>query len=110
MAVDFKLIGSRIQDMRKGRLLTQETLAERLDFSVGYVSNMERGTTKISLDTLSKIADSLDCDVSELIQGCSYGRNTYLTGEILELIARLSSDEKRVMFKVLESYLSEKVK
>jgi transcriptional regulator with XRE-family HTH domain len=108
MAVDFKLIGGRIQDMRKGRQITQETLAEKLNYSVGYISNMERGMTKISLNTLSKIADYLDCDVSELIQGCSYERSTYLTGEIFELIVKLSTNEKRVMHKVLEAYVNEK--
>ena len=41
MAVDFKLIGKRIQDKRKGLKKTQEDLAEYLDVSVGYVSNME---------------------------------------------------------------------
>jgi hypothetical protein len=71
---------------------------------------MERGTTKISLDTLSKIADSLDCDISELIQDCSYGRNTYLSGEITELFGKLNVNEKRMIYKMLEIYVDEREK
>jgi transcriptional regulator with XRE-family HTH domain len=109
MAVDFKLIGGRIQDMRKGRHFTQETLAEKLGFSVGYVSNMERGVTKICLDTLSRIADSLDCDIFELLYGCSYGGKAYLTTEITELYEKLDVNEKRMWYKLMETYVDERV-
>jgi transcriptional regulator with XRE-family HTH domain len=105
MSVDFKLIGSRIKDMRKGRKLTQEALAEKLDYSVGYISNMERGVTKIGLCTLERIAKHLNCDVSELIQGCSSESHSYLDAEIAEVVAKLSADEKSVMVKMLEMYL-----
>ena len=56
MNVDYKLVGKRIQAARKQSGMTQETLAEKLDVSIGYVSQVERGVTKISLDLLAAIA------------------------------------------------------
>ena len=50
MALDYKIIGSRIQTRRKRMGVTQEIMAEALDFSVGFISQVERGVTNISLD------------------------------------------------------------
>lgn len=86
MAVDFKLIGKRIQDKRKNIKKTQEELAEYLNVSVGYVSNMERGTTKISLTTLVNISDFLGCDVSDLVSKVSTNGNTYLSEELSQIV------------------------
>ena len=108
MAVDFKLIGSRIKAVRKSRNLTQEILAEWLSYSPHYISNMERGATKISLTTLARIADLLDCDVAELVTGSSTGRKNYLDSEFCELLTKLNDDEKRIAYKLIEIYIKEK--
>lgn len=104
MAVDFKLIGKRIQDKRKGLKKTQEDLAEYLDVSVGYVSNMERGTTKISLTTLVSISDFLGCDVSDLISRVSTNGNSYLSEELSTLINSLNNYEKNILLALLQTY------
>ena len=36
-------MGDRIRDVRKKRDLTQEQLAEKLDITISYVSEIERG-------------------------------------------------------------------
>ena len=76
MTVDFHAIGQRIRQKRREKHMTQEALAEALSVSVGYVSNMERGITKISLTTLAKIAGAVDCELGELVSGTAvmYGR------------------------------------
>jgi transcriptional regulator with XRE-family HTH domain len=108
MAVDFKLIGNRIKAVRKNRDITQEMLAEWLSYSTGYISNMERGTTKISLSTLARIADLLDCDIAELVTGSSTGKKTYLDEEFGALLTKLTDDEKRTAYRVLDLYIKEK--
>ena len=55
MNVDYAAIGQRIKQVRRSRGLTQERLAEALSVSVGYISQMERGVTKINLDTLAAV-------------------------------------------------------
>ena len=104
MAVDFKLIGKRIQEKRKDLKKTQEDLAEYLNVSVGYVSNMERGTTKISLTTLVNISDFLGCDVSDLISKVSTNGNSYLSEELGVLINSLSNHEKSTLLSLLQTY------
>lgn len=108
MAVDFKAIGNRIKQKRKDKGLTQEHLAERLFLSVGYISNIERGTTKINLTTLSDIADILECDVSELVSHTSTGNKNYLSTELNELIGSLNDNEKNMVLQLLNTYVKNK--
>ena len=54
MNVDYGAIGQRIKQVRRSRDMTQERLAEALSVSVGYISQIERGVTKINLDTLAE--------------------------------------------------------
>lgn len=56
MSVDYAAIGQRIKGRRREQKRTQEWLAEQLQVSVGYISQIERGVTKVNLDTLSEIA------------------------------------------------------
>ena len=52
MAIDYKLIGKRIKKQRKEKNMTQEILSEKIDVTVGYVSQIERGFCKVNLDIL----------------------------------------------------------
>lgn len=63
MNIDYKLIGRRIQQIRKEKGLTQDNLSEKINVTVGYISQIERGITKINLDTLAQIATILECDI-----------------------------------------------
>ena len=97
MNVDYKVIGARIQAERKRRGFTQESLAERLDVTVGYVSQVERGITKISLDLLASIAAILECDLSTLVTGTATETKEYLATEIGTEFSKLTRRERRLV-------------
>ena len=59
--VDYKLVGRRIRDARKAMGLTQEQLAEQVDLSNEWVSQLEKGK-KLPLDTLMRFSSVLDKD------------------------------------------------
>lgn len=69
--------------------------AERLDASVGYVSQVERGITKISLDLLGAIASILNCDITALITESSVNCDNYMANELMDEINKL--DKKRAL-------------
>lgn len=102
MAVDFFTIGQRVQKRRKMLRKTQEQMAEALSVSVGYVSQLERGVTKISLDTLSEITEYLDCNFSELLDGTVVQSNSYLSDEIKTLKNNLSPINKKILSEIAE--------
>lgn len=76
-------IGERIKMAREQRKITQEKLAERVDVSPQYISDLERGVVGVSIPTLRTIclvlgvtSDSLlfdmskDNDVSTVVSCC----------------------------------------
>lgn len=63
----FVLVGRRIAEIRKREGLTQAQLAERLEFSVQYLSRVELGTN-LTLGTMVKIANAIGVKVIELMQ------------------------------------------
>ena len=50
-------IGAEIRDLRKARGLTLEDLAGRIGRSVGYVSQVERGISPLTIPNLKAIAE-----------------------------------------------------
>jgi transcriptional regulator with XRE-family HTH domain len=57
-----------LKRLRKQRGLTQETLARKLNLSLGYVARLEQGRHDPPLSTLTKLAKALRCRVSELVE------------------------------------------
>lgn len=105
MPIDYKLIGSRIKVARKRKDMTQEMLAERLDVSVGYVSQVERGITKISLDLLASMSDILECDIAELVCASSTASENYLSREITQNYDKLSNKERKLVDGIIKLIL-----
>lgn len=48
MGVDYQILGKNIKYYRKQKKLTQEQMAELLDLSTGFVSQIERGIARLS--------------------------------------------------------------
>ena len=101
MNIDYKLIGERIRHTRKVQGMTQEQLAEQLNVSIGYVSQVERGITKISLDLLAAISSVLDCDVAFLISECALKSNKYMESEIIEEIKKLDAKKRKLVLELI---------
>ncbi len=102
MNVDYSLIGARIKQARKSRAMTQEIFAERLGVSIGYVSQLERGITKISLDLLALISNILERDISYFISGANYMSKNYMEEELIREFSRLSARNKRLVIQMIE--------
>jgi transcriptional regulator with XRE-family HTH domain len=62
-----KLLATGIRDRRLVKKLSQAELAELCDLHPTYVSVIERGLKSPTIFTLSKIAQALDLNTSELM-------------------------------------------
>jgi transcriptional regulator with XRE-family HTH domain len=58
--------GRRLRQLRRYRDLTQEQFAEVADISVDFVSNIERGISAPSFETLERLAEALGVAVADL--------------------------------------------
>lgn len=62
-------VGKNIKEIRTARNMTQDQLAEKLFVTRQTVSHYENGKSRPDIDTLVKISDILQTDVSSLIYG-----------------------------------------
>ena len=69
MNVNFKLIGKRIQEVRKQQEMTQAELAALTDMSDSYISYIETAKKQASLESLVRISNALGITVDELLSG-----------------------------------------
>ena len=105
MSVDYVSIGKRIQAKRKSQNKTQEALAEAIEVTVGYISQIERGITKVNLETMSNIAEILECDITEFLTGSTKNTTNYLSDDINKIFGKLNSTNKKTLVEISEVLL-----
>jgi len=64
----YKLLGKRIAHFRRRAGLTQEQLAEKLDYSVDFISKVERGINAPTLLRLEDMAKILGIELWQLFR------------------------------------------
>lgn len=62
-------VGERIASLRKAKGLTQLRLSLLCETTQSYISDLEVGRRNPSLIILGRIAEALDCTLSELLLG-----------------------------------------
>ena len=104
MEVDNESIGLRIKIARIKARMSQQVLAERTDFSVAHISNIETGNTKLSLPAIINIANTLSVSVDQLLCDNMVCSDHVLYREAQEFLAGCAStEERRFLLDVLKS-------
>jgi transcriptional regulator with XRE-family HTH domain len=62
------IFGAHLRKLRLARGLTQGDVAAQCATSVAFISNVERGLMLPGLAVLLRLADALECNVSELVR------------------------------------------
>ena len=95
--MDYQQIGRQIRAARLRRKMTQAQLAEAADLSVPYISNVERGKKRVSLDALPRISRALDVTVDQLLSGPQPQDKAAYLPEIGELFGDCTLRERRIL-------------
>ena len=66
-------LGSELRRLRKYQRLKLVEVSERTNLSVSFLSDIERGRTKPSLDTLEKLAACYQVSVNDVIKDTDFG-------------------------------------
>ena len=70
-------IGERIKNLRELSNLTQEELADRAGLTKGFISQIERDLTSISLDSFLQILEAMDENISDFFRESSAEKIVY---------------------------------
>lgn len=76
-------ISARVLAARNHAGLTQEQLAEAVDRSVEALSNIERGVSLPTIDTVDRIAKAVSVPMSFFFQDVSDARQSYPNSEVV---------------------------
>ena len=87
-------IGEFLRELRKGKGLTQEQLAEQFNISRRSVSRWETGSNMPDVGLLIEIADFFDVDIREIIDGERKSENMDKEKETLKKVAEYADTEK----------------
>ena len=66
--IDYTAMGGRIRNARLDAGLSQSELAERCNLSVSFLWHIERGSRKMSLETLVTVCEVLNLSTDYLLQ------------------------------------------
>ena len=106
MAVNYERIGKRIQQLRKLKKMSQADLAEYTGMSVSYISHIETGRKKPSLESLVRIASALGITLDRILLGNQVADLKDYLPEIRNLMKDCSPYEKAVILDMVKSLKS----
>ena len=103
--IDYYVIGSRIKQYRQERGITQEDLAFQINTSAAYISNIERGIKKPSLQKLMEIAEVMHVTVNDFlyVSPCTY--NSSFDRDLQYLISLCTPEKQRIITKSIAEIL-----
>jgi transcriptional regulator with XRE-family HTH domain len=78
MRLPIEMIGNKIRMIRKERGFTLETMANKTGLSKGLLSQVERGISQPSLDSLWRITRALDSSIIHFFEDINQ-KNVYVT-------------------------------
>jgi transcriptional regulator with XRE-family HTH domain len=106
-------IGANIKRLREDRGIKQSEIADLVGMHRSNYSKIENGQREISLAAVDKIADFFNISIDELIHlGQDIPKEISLedktTVEQVRLIQELDQEEKSMVYKMIETFLTKK--
>ena len=100
--IDYAKLGLRIKELRIKKGLTQDNLAELVGCNTSHISNIENNHTKVSLNVLLSIANTLNTCIDYLLANQYDNSQLALDNEILRAIKDCDNQKKEKILKIIE--------
>lgn len=102
-AINYERIGRRVQQLRKMKHLSQADLADLTEMSVAYISHIETGVKRASLESVVRIANALGVTVDQVLNGNQTGNPNEYKSELGVLIDDCNGYERGVIHDIAEA-------
>ena len=100
--IDYKKLGLKIKQVRQSMNLTQDSLAEMVGCNTSHISNIENNHTRVSLNVLFTIANSLDTSIDYLLSNQYQNNYLALDNEILRALQNCDVEKKEKLLKIIQ--------
>ena len=98
-------MGDRIKESRRKCNLTQEELAEKLDVTSTYVSELERGLKLPSMPLFLKLVEILNVSADYLIRDAVSSGDLYGDKILAKKVARLKPKQRVALEALIDTYI-----
>lgn len=103
MELDYKALGKRIKIARIKADMTQDRLSTILDISPSHISNIETGTTRVSLNALVRIANALSVTIDDLVYDSVVHARPQMERDIQQVVDGCDDYELRMVKDVTQA-------
>ncbi|MGI6175078.1 MAG: helix-turn-helix domain-containing protein [Christensenellales bacterium] len=104
-----ELTGKRIRGYRHKAGISQDELAERADLHPTYIGQLERGEKNATIETIAKIAVSLDISLEQLLEKMVIPNDQKEKNRLpllcYELISRMSTSEQEMIYELIKGII-----
>ena len=94
-------IGERVRSARLAKHLSQAELAEKLDVTPTYISNLEQGKNTMSILVFQKITEALNVSADWLLRANTPELAQISDAEITALLEDCDAEEREMLTKTL---------
>ena len=105
MGIDYGKLGLRVKKRRREMGLTQERLAECCDVSSTYISHIETGIAKVSLEVLYRVSVALQVTPDYFLTDTTKSP-AYIRGELSDLLDKCDPQTLYTAEKLIETLLT----
>lgn len=98
-------LGDRIKEVRKTQNLTQEQLAERLDISVEFVGQIERGLKLPSMQVFIRLIETLNVSADYLLRDSVSTGQLFGDNAIGRKIEKLKPNQRIALEALVDTYI-----
>ena len=104
--LDYKKTGSRIRAQRELLGYTREQLAEKLDVSTKFCSDIELGVKGVSIQTLAKLSDLLNLPTDYILFGESETGNSVELNMLEFLCHKCPEKSRKELLTIVSAFIT----
>ncbi len=103
--MDKNILGSRIRSARKEKGFTQEALAEKVDISLAYMGEIERGVKYPSMNVFIKLVEVLDVSADYLMRDKLETGKVHVFNDITRKMEHLKPKQVNAISELIDVYI-----
>lgn len=103
--MDKNILGSRIRSARKEKGFTQEALAEKVDISLAYMGEIERGVKYPSMNVFIKLVEVLDVSADYLMMDKLETGKVHVFNDITRKMEHLKPKQVNAISELIDVYI-----
>ena len=92
----YDALGKKIKRYRNSKKMTQDVLSEKSGIAQGYISDIEQGKARITVDAFVNICNALEISTSDVLK--DHEKATPIETDILLAISQLESKDRIKLF------------